>query len=139
MSTQSTSPVCVHGSLARQCRVCELEQENEVLTSAAELQKAVMNAAYEDKCRAERERDAAIVARDRNITTRFIVDRLQKQNATLRAALEQVEWHIGERIYGGYYPDYDPSCPWCDSIRGDGHAPNCARQAALGVGTREGE
>lgn len=27
MSTPSTSPVCPHGQLARQCRVCELEQE----------------------------------------------------------------------------------------------------------------
>lgn len=73
----STSPVCVHGSLARQCRVCELEQEN----------------------------------------------------ATLRAALAQVEW-VTKR--GGL-------CQWCGGSQQTGHEADCARQAALGVGRGEGE
>ena len=67
--------VCAHGSLGRQCRVCELEQEK----------------------------------------------------ATLRAALAQVEWSVV----------FD-ECPWCCRVREQGHAPDCARQAALGVGRGEG-
>ena len=45
--------------------------------------------------------------------------------ARLRAALEAVEW-------------VDQACPWCDGYKHeDGHASNCARQAALNP--REGE
>lgn len=46
----------------------------------------------------------------------------EAENARLRAALQEVE-----------YADYENRCPWCLAIYGHGHAPNCARQIALGL------
>jgi hypothetical protein len=40
----------------------------------------------------------------------------------LRAALQAVE-----------YADMEGRCPWCASRAGQGHAPDCERQAALGL------
>lgn len=39
----------------------------------------------------------------------------------LRAALEAVEW------------DVEGCCPWCIAWFREGHAPDCQRQAALGL------
>lgn len=64
----STSPVCAHGSLARQCRVCELEQE----VAALHDRDVVRQTAIANLHTVITQRDATI--------------------ATLRAALAQVEW-----------------------------------------------
>ena len=47
---------------------------------------------------------------------------LEAENARLRAALERVEWveHDGWHL-----------CAWCGSEDWEGHAPDCAWQAAL--------
>ncbi len=44
--------------------VRRLQQENAVLRNGVELQRCVVNAAYEDKCKAEQQRDAALAERD---------------------------------------------------------------------------
>jgi hypothetical protein len=45
-----------------------------------------------------------------------------------REALKQVEW------FDTTGPDYPGEyCPWCDNDYHDGHAPDCPRQAALGL------
>lgn len=50
---------------------------------------------------------------------------MQAENARLRAALEAVEWEY-----------LVSQCPWCKSTYGwKAHAPNCARQVALGLAT----
>jgi len=49
------------------------------------------------------------------------------ENATLRAALEQVEWVDGWDKEG-HPVTY---CPWCNNVKGFGHKPDCVRQAAL--------
>lgn len=46
----------------------------------------------------------------------------------LRAALEEVEWVFWEQDIG-----WGKECPWCKEDESDGHAPDCARQRALGV------
>lgn len=53
---------------------------------------------------------------------------LEEDNARLRAALEAVEW-LPVMEYNSKY------CPWCKWENGFGgsHAPDCARQRALGV------
>jgi hypothetical protein len=46
----------------------------------------------------------------------------------LKAALEQVEWQAS----GAHF-----HCLWCHNIKSLGHAPTCARQAALAPKERE--
>lgn len=61
------------------------------------------------------ERDAAIAERD-----------------DARAALQAVEWTGLDPL-----AIETPQCPWCLSYEKEGHAPDCARQAALGRGEEE--
>ena len=46
----------------------------------------------------------------------------QAKSARLRAALEAKEWTYWEGL---------GECIWCEWYEGDGHAPDCIRQAAL--------
>ena len=59
-------------------------------------------------------------------------DDLKAESARLRAALEQVEWiHNYSEVL---------ICAWCKGYKhGDGHKPDCARQAALTPEKKEGE
>jgi len=50
--------------------------------------------------------------------------------ARLRAALEAVDW-----VWSHHWGDWE--CPWCGEVKAVGHAANCQRQTALGLG--EGE
>ena len=46
----------------------------------------------------------------------------------LLAALKGVEW-VDEA--GDYSDEPLPVCPWCRRVEWNGHAPHCARQAAI--------
>lgn len=52
---------------------------------------------------------------------------LTQERDLARAALRQVEW-VDSNTFAG------KRCPWCRSMEKYGHAPDCARQAALGEG-----
>jgi hypothetical protein len=74
------------------------------------------------------EQEVADMRGDMLFAARACVGRLNAKDATitaLRAALAKVEW-VGDVGY--------QHCPWCLWNARRGHAPDCARQAALGVG-----
>jgi len=50
-------------------------------------------------------------------------------NARLRAALGAVEWTSDSTMIEMSVM----TCPWCLQHQADGHAPDCQRQAALGL------
>lgn len=51
-------------------------------------------------------------------------EKLQGEHDRLRAALEAVEWVDSCGTFG---------CPWCGQLMYAKHAPDCARQRALGL------
>jgi len=54
------------------------------------------------------------------------ISELEAENASLREAVEAVEW-IAHDVRSG-----SPLiCAWCGRPKGHGHAPNCQRQTAL--------
>jgi len=93
--------------------------------------------------RAEQAESALASARQHIADTEIQRDTYQAENVRLRAALEAVEWVLDWDVCGG-----ESACPWCDgaqfpitptsphlqSHRTHGHAPDCQRQAALGLG-----
>ena len=58
---------------------------------------------------------------------------LQDENATLRAALEAVEWvYAPDRSIYADPGELAAQCPWCEGLRDEGgHTSDCQRQAAL--------
>jgi hypothetical protein len=54
------------------------------------------------------------------------IERLNAENARLRATLEAVEWVVVEGA--GF-----KACPWCEMTVEQGHRADCARQIALGI------
>lgn len=146
--TEVTTPVCAHGSLARQCRVCELEQEVADLTRQLHTEQdrrwaAEGSLSVRYALRREIEQALGITpGMTNNDALRAglaAITSLRADCDRLRAVVAQVEWiNYGPgdgmcSIPGECYE----SCPWCGCSRDEGHAPDCARQAALGRG--EGE
>jgi hypothetical protein len=81
--------------------VRRLQQENAVLCNGGELQRCVVNAAYEDKCKAEQQRDAALAA-EQAANTRLATERRRTTEARTQNTWEQAQ-QILDRI--GYDPD----------------------------------
>lgn len=66
----------------------------------------------------------------RPLINRFAGLTVQEDTAEnkMREALEAVEWFEQKN-------NFEAQCPWCWNFISDGHAPDCQRQAALGVNT----
>ena len=96
---------CEHASTTQGVEIKELEAEVAALRSQCDT--------CADKIPLRREGSDGLTPEERDA-----VRRLRDENARLCAALEAVE-HV------------DHWCPWCHYRQRDGHAPDCARQAAL--------
>lgn len=122
------SPICAHGSLGRQCRVCELEQENSDLREELKLMvhRVITCGVAASHPNANLTREKRCYSETWNSQQAEKVRELRADRDRLRAVVEQVEWQLP------YYV-----CPWCRGQQLTGHAPDCARQAALGL--KDGE
>jgi len=59
------------------------------------------------------------------------VERLRARNAALEGVLREVEWGAGTYVYDDDGGRMIPTCPRCLAEKREGHAPDCALDAAL--------
>ena len=69
--------------------------------------------------------------RDHHYDLRTEVARLRARNAELVAVLREVEWGAGTYVYDDDGGRMIPTCPRCLAEKREGHAPDCALDAAL--------
>lgn len=101
---------CEHASTTQGARIRDLEAEVEAVRSQCDT--------CTDKIPLRHEGSDGLIPEER-----ATVRRLRAENDRLREALGAVE-HV------------DHWCPWCHYRQRDGHAPDCARQAALALPLR---